>query len=151
MSLIMLSTSCSRKIRDREVITIRDSVITTYTYRDSVILVPERVVYIDSIKVLVDSLGQIQLPKIKVKSNDAYVEAEIKDSQLSLKGGCDSLALVIKQLTIENKHLYSKTTDKIQTIEKKYLPKFFVYSTIGFWLFICVLIIYIYFKVSKPF
>jgi hypothetical protein len=104
-------------------------------------------VVIDSIRVQVDSAGLVQLKPVKVKSKNAYVKAQIKNSVLTLEGGCDSLALKIKQLIIENTRLQSEKKETVQIVEKAYIPKFYKFCTYAFILLVCVSIVYIYFKV----
>lgn len=145
-ALIFLS-SCNRNLAPKTEYVYKDSTVTVYSYKDTLIYVMKDSVVIDSIRVQVDSAGLVQLKPVKVKSKNAYVKAEIKNSVLTLEGGCDSLALKIKQLTIENTRLQSEKKETVQIVEKAYIPKFYKFCTYAFILLICVSGVYIYFKV----
>jgi hypothetical protein len=145
-ALIFLS-SCNRSLAPKTEYVYKDSTVTVYNYKDTLIYVMKDSVVIDSIRVQVDSAGLVQLKPVKVKSKNAYVKAEIKNSVLTLEGGCDSLALKIKQLTIENTRLQSEKKETVQIVEKAYIPKFYKFCTYAFILLICVSGVYIYFKV----
>ena len=144
---VILFSGCNKHIVPKTEYVLKDSTVTVYNYRDTMIYIMKDSIVIDSIRVQVDTAGLVQLKPIKVKSRNAYVKAEIKDSRLTVEGGCDSLELKFKQLTIENSRLLSESKETVQVIEKSYVPRFYKICTYGFILLICVSIVYIYFKV----
>lgn len=144
---IIVFSGCNKHLVPKTEYVLKDSTVTVYNYRDTVIYVLKDSVVIDSIRVQVDTAGLVQLKPVKIKSRNAYVKAEIKNSVLTLEGGCDSLALKIKQLTIENTRLQSEKKETVQIIEKAYIPNFYKFCTYAFILLVCISGVYIYFKV----
>ena len=129
---VVIFSGCNPKIHPTTTYIYKDSTVTSYNYKDTLIYVMKDSIVIDSIKVHVDSLGLVQLKPVKIKSNHAYAKVEIKNSQLTLEGGCDSLALKVKQLTIENTHLKSIDNQVVKIVEKAYIPKFYKFCTYAF-------------------
>jgi hypothetical protein len=151
-ALILLSlnlTSCSKKLSTTTSIIVKDSTVVKYSYRDSIILIPKDIVHVDSIKVFVTPEGQVNMPKVKIKSKNAFVQAEIKNNILTLEGGCDSLELKIKQLTIENTRLQSTDSHIKETVQVKYIPKFYKFCLWWFIGSIVAIAAYLYVKFSK--
>lgn len=141
------SSCCPKIILDSSSTSTKDTFTTKYIYKDSIVIIPENVVYIDTIKVFIDSIGRAQLPKLKAKSNNAYIQAEIVNSVLSLKGGCDSLEVILKNLTIENTHLKETKSSKENTTVVKVIPKFYKFCTYAFICTCIIFLMYLYFKI----
>lgn len=147
VAILLLFSGCSKKTVPQTTWVYKDSTVITYEYRDTLIYIMKDSVVIDSIKVQVDTAGFVQLQPVKIKSKNAYAKVSIKNSQLTLEGGCDSLELKLKQLTIEHTRLQSEKKDTVQVIEKPYIPKFYKFCTYAFILLVCISVVYIYFKV----
>lgn len=147
-AILLLFSSCSKKTVPQTTTVYKDSMVVTYQYRDTLVYIMRDSVVIDSIRVNVDSAGLVQLNPVKVKSKNAYVKVAIKDSKLIAEGGCDSLELQLKQLTIEHNRTLSEKKDSVQVIEKAYVPGFYKFCTYAFILLVCISIVYIYFKVK---
>ena len=145
---VLIFSGCCPKIQPTTTYVYKDSTVTSYNYKDTLIYVMKDSVVIDSIKVTVDSSGLVQLKPVKVKSNHAYAKVQIKNSQLTLEGGCDSLELKIKQLTIENTHLKSIDNQVVKVVEKTYIPKFYKFCTYAFILLALVSGVYIYLRIK---
>lgn len=148
VAILLLFSSCSHKTTPQTTWIYKDSTVVTYQYRDTLIYIMKDSVVIDSIKVQVDTAGLVQLKPVKIKSKNAYAKVSITNSQLTLEGGCDSLELKLKQLTVEHTRLQSEKKDTVQVIEKPYIPKFYKFCTYAFILLTCISIVYIYFKVK---
>lgn len=148
VAILLLFSSCSRKTVPQTTTVYKDSTVITYQYRDTLVYIMRDSVVIDSIRVVVDSTGLPQLKPVKVKSKNAYVKVAIKDGKLTAEGGCDSLELQLKQLTIEHNRTLSEKKDTVQVIEKAYVPGFYKFCTYAFILLVCISIVYIYFKVK---
>lgn len=144
---LLLLPGCTRTLAPKTVWVYKDSTVTTYNYKDTLVYIMRDSVVIDSIKVNVDSGGLVQLKPVTVKSKNAYAKVSIKNSQLSVEGGCDSLELRLKQLTIEHNRVISDKNETVQVIEKAYIPKFYKFCTYAFILLVCISVVYIYFKV----
>lgn len=144
---LILFSGCGKHMTPKTEYVLKDSTVTVYNYKDTLVYVIKDSVVIDSIRVQVDNKGLVQLKPVKVKSKNAYVKAAIKDSQLTLEGGCDSLELRLKQLTVEHTRLQSEKKETVQVIEKAYIPKFYKFCTYAFILLVCISGVYIYFKV----
>jgi len=148
VAILLLFSSCSKKTTPQTTWIYKDSTVVTYQYRDTLIYIMKDSVVIDSIKVQVDTAGLVQLKPVKIKSKNAYAKVSITNSQLTLEGGCDSLELRLKQLTIEHDRVRSEKKDTVQVIEKSYIPKFYKFCTYALILLVCISIVYIYFKVK---
>lgn len=146
VAMFVLS-GCTRKLTPQVVTVYKDSTVTTYNYKDTLVYIMRDSVVIDSIRVNVDSTGLPQLKPVKVKSKNAYIKVGIKDGKLTAEGGCDSLELRLKQLTIEHNRVVSEKNETVQVIEKAYIPKFYKFCTYAFILLVCISGVYIYFKV----
>lgn len=142
-------SSCSKKLSTTTTTVIKDSTVVKYTYKDSIILIPKDIVHVDSIKVFVTDSGKVNMPKVRIKSKNAFVQAEIKNNILTLEGGCDSLELKIKQLTIENTRLQSTDSKTVEVVQVKYIPKFYKFCLWWFIGTVLCLAIYLYLKFSK--
>lgn len=147
-AILLLFSSCSHKTVPQTTTIYKDSTVITYMYRDTLVYIIKDSVVIDSIRVQVDTAGLVQLKPVKIKSKNAYAKVSIKDSKLTLEGGCDSLELKLKQLTIEHTRLQSEQKDTVQVIEKSYIPNFYKFCTYAFILLVCISAVYIYFKVK---
>lgn len=147
VAILLLFSSCSHKTIPQTTWIYKDSTVVTYQYRDTLVYIMKDSVVIDSIRVTVDSTGLPQLKPVKVKSKNAYIKVAIKDGRLTAEGGCDSLELRLKQLTIEHNRTLSEKKDTVQVIEKAYVPGFYKFCTYAFILLVCISIVYIYFKV----
>jgi hypothetical protein len=147
VAILLLFSSCSHKTTPQTTWIYKDSTVVTYQYRDTLVYIMKDSVVIDSIRVTVDSTGLPQLKPVKVKSKNAYIKVAIKDGRLTAEGGCDSLELRLKQLTVEHNRTLSEKKDTVQVIEKTYVPGFYKFCTYAFILLVCVSIVYIYFKV----
>jgi hypothetical protein len=146
-AILLLFSGCSKKTVPQTAWVYKDSTVVTYEYRDTLVYIMKDSVVIDSIRVQVDTAGLVQLKPVKIKSKNAYAKVAIKDNVLTLEGGCDSIEVQLKQLTIEHKRLQSEKKDTVQVIEKPYIPKFYKFCTYAFILLVCISGIYIYFKV----
>jgi len=146
--LITLLVSC-KTLHTKETITIKDTTITNITWKDTTIIVPKQIAELDGIKVFLDSLGKVQLPKTKVKSNNAFVEVGIKDNVLTATGGCDSMALVLKMKETEIQRLTEIAKTRQETIEVKSIPS--IYHFFKWWtiLSISLLILYIFLPIKN--
>lgn len=129
--IIFLGSVSCKTLHTKESITIKDTTITNITWKDTTIIVPKQIAEIDGLKVYLDSLGKIQFPKTKVKSNNAFVEVGIKDNILTASGGCDSLELALKMKETEIQHLREIAKSKQEVVEVTKIPS--IYHFFKWW------------------
>lgn len=142
-TLIILLGSC-KTTHTKETITVKDTTITNISWKDTTIYIPKQIAEIDGLRVFLDSLGKIQLPKTKVKTDNAFVEVGIKDNILTATGGCDSMALVLKMKETEIQRLTEIAKTRQEVIEVKSIPS--IYHFFKWWtiLTFSLLILYVF-------
>ena len=94
--------ACSPKVTSSKSVVTTDTSYTIQTSRDSIVFIPKDAIKIENIILYCDSDNIVKMPKIDIKSKTAFIKAEVKNNVLSIEAGCDSLEVVVKQLTIEN-------------------------------------------------